>query len=91
MPHGAADQLAGRILRASGKGLDTVLAALQVENTPVDYLCLAGPVSGLGGKMRLVATNKGQGETSLEWGRLIAMSEDVKRRVDEMWAGLGIT
>jgi 4-hydroxy-3-polyprenylbenzoate decarboxylase len=40
-----------------------------VEHTPIDYLDFASPVSGLGGKMGLDATNKWPGETAREWGR----------------------
>jgi 4-hydroxy-3-polyprenylbenzoate decarboxylase len=42
-----------------------------VDNTPIDYLDFASPVSGLGGKLGLDATNKWPGETSREWGRPI--------------------
>ncbi len=65
---------------------DTVL----MENTPIDYLDFASPVSGLGSKMGIDATNKLPGETQREWGTPIAMDDDVKRRVDEMWSSLGI-
>jgi 4-hydroxy-3-polyprenylbenzoate decarboxylase len=61
-----------------------------VENTPIDYLAFASPEAGLGSKMGIDATSKLPGETRREWGRVIAMSEAVKRRVDEMWADLGI-
>jgi 4-hydroxy-3-polyprenylbenzoate decarboxylase len=61
-----------------------------VENTPIDYLDFASPVAGLGAKIGFDATNKWKGETGREWGRPIAMSEEVKRRVDEMWEGLGL-
>ncbi|MEW9900658.1 4-hydroxy-3-polyprenylbenzoate decarboxylase [Chitinivorax sp. PXF-14] len=61
-----------------------------VENTPIDYLDFASPVSGLGSKMGLDATNKWQGETTREWGTPIVMDEAVKRRVDEMWGQLGL-
>jgi 4-hydroxy-3-polyprenylbenzoate decarboxylase len=67
-------------------GRDTVL----VENTPIDYLDFASPVSGLGSKMGLDATNKMPGETSREWGRPIAMDAEVKARVDAMWNDLGL-
>jgi 4-hydroxy-3-polyprenylbenzoate decarboxylase len=46
--------------------------------------------SGLGGKMGIDATNKWPGETGREWGRPIAMDEDVKRRVDAIWQNLGL-
>jgi 4-hydroxy-3-polyprenylbenzoate decarboxylase len=65
---------------------DTVL----IENTPIDYLDFASPVSGLGSKVGFDATNKWPGETQREWGRPIRMSEAVKRRVDAIWDSLGI-
>ncbi len=61
-----------------------------VENTPIDYLDFASPVSGLGSKMGLDATNKWPGETDREWGKSIAMDDAVKQRVDDIWASLGI-
>ncbi len=61
-----------------------------IENTPIDYLDFASPVSGLGSKMGMDATNKWQGETDREWGEPIVMDEDVKKRVDAMWDKLGI-
>ncbi|TFW06402.1 4-hydroxy-3-polyprenylbenzoate decarboxylase [Oxalobacteraceae bacterium OM1] len=61
-----------------------------VDNTPIDYLDFASPVSGLGSKMGIDATNKWPGETSREWGRTIVMSDDVKAKVDRIWQELGI-
>jgi len=61
-----------------------------VDNTPIDYLDFASPVSGLGSKMGIDATNKWPGETARTWGRPIAMDAHVKRRVDELWGGLGL-
>ena len=61
-----------------------------VDHTPIDYLDFASPVSGLGSKMGLDATNKWPGETSREWGRPIAMDPVVVARVDAMWSSLGI-
>ncbi len=61
-----------------------------VEHTPIDYLDFASPVSGLGSKMGFDATNKWPGETQRQWGTPIRMSEEVVRRVDEMWGELGI-
>ncbi len=61
-----------------------------VENTPIDYLDFASPVSGLGSKVGFDATNKWPGETQREWGRPIAMDPGVKQRVDEIWDQLGI-
>ncbi|MFO8154206.1 4-hydroxy-3-polyprenylbenzoate decarboxylase [Thioalkalivibrio sp.] len=65
---------------------DTVL----IENTPIDYLDFASPVSGLGSKMGLDATGKWPGETSREWGRPISMDADVKRRVDDLMQQLDL-
>jgi 4-hydroxy-3-polyprenylbenzoate decarboxylase len=61
-----------------------------VENTPIDYLDFASPVSGLGSKMGIDATNKWPGETTREWGRPIAMDAAVKARVDALWGQLGL-
>jgi 4-hydroxy-3-polyprenylbenzoate decarboxylase len=61
-----------------------------VESTPIDYLDFASPVSGLGSKMGMDATSKWPGETDREWGTPITMSDDVKRRVDDIWDSLGI-
>jgi 4-hydroxy-3-polyprenylbenzoate decarboxylase len=61
-----------------------------LENTPIDYLDFASPVSGLGSKMGFDATNKWPGETQREWGTPIVMSDEVKQRVDEMWDSLGL-
>ena len=65
---------------------DTVL----IENTPIDYLDFASPVSGLGSKMGMDATNKMEGETQREWGTPITMSDEVKSRIDALWDELGI-
>ena len=56
-----------------------------LENTPIDYLDFASPVSGLGSKVGFDATNKWPGETNREWGRTIVMSPEVIKRVDEIW------
>jgi 4-hydroxy-3-polyprenylbenzoate decarboxylase len=69
--------------------VDPVRDTLLVENTPIDYLDFASPVSGLGGKMGLDATNKWSGETQREWGTPIVMDAAVKAKVDSMWTELG--
>lgn len=61
-----------------------------IENTPIDYLDFASPVSGLGSKMGMDATNKWPGETTREWGEPIVMDQATKDRVDELWDSLGI-
>lgn len=70
--------------------MDPVRDTVLVENTPIDYLDFASPVSGLGGKMGLDATNKWPGETQREWGTPIVMDAAVKSRVDAMWGDLGL-
>ena len=67
-------------------GRDTLIT----EHTPIDYLDFASPVPGLGSKMGIDATRKLPGETDRRWGETIAMSEDVKRRVDALWGELGL-
>ena len=59
-----------------------------LENTPIDYLDFASPVSGLGSKVGFDATNKWPGETNREWGRTIVMSPEVVKKVDQMWDSL---
>ncbi len=61
-----------------------------IENTPIDYLDFASPVSGLGSKMGMDATNKWPGETQREWGRPIAMDAAVKARIEDVWSELGL-
>ena len=70
--------------------VDPARDTLIVENTPIDYLDFASPISGLGGKMGLDATNKWPGETNREWGAPIVMDEAVKQKVDAMWRELGL-
>jgi 4-hydroxy-3-polyprenylbenzoate decarboxylase len=59
-----------------------------LENTPIDYLDFASPVSGLGSKVGFDATNKWPGETNREWGKPIAMSKSVVKKVDKIWDSL---
>ena len=70
--------------------VDPVRDTLMVEHTPIDYLDFASPVSGLGSKMGLDATNKWPGETSREWGRPIVMKPEVTQRVEAIWSKLGL-
>ena len=61
-----------------------------IDNTPIDYLDFASPVSGLGSKMGLDATNKWQGETQREWGKIIKKDPKVVAYIDEIWDKLGL-
>ena len=65
---------------------DTLIA----DATPIDYLDFASPVAGLGSKMGIDATNKWPGETTRTWGTPIAMSAEVRARVDALWPALGL-
>ncbi len=65
---------------------DTVI----IDNTPIDYLDFASPVSGLGSKLGVDATNKWESETRRQWGRPMRMTAAVQHRVDEIWEELGI-
>lgn len=68
--------------------MDPVRDTTLVENTPIDYLDFASPVSGLGGKMGLDATNKWPGETPREWGRTITMTPEVTARTEDLYRQL---
>jgi 4-hydroxy-3-polyprenylbenzoate decarboxylase len=70
--------------------VDPVRDTVLVDNTPIDYLDFASPVSGLGSKMGIDATNKMPGETQREWGRPIAMDAAVKARVEALCRELGL-
>ena len=65
---------------------DTLIA----ERTPIDYLDFASPVAGLGAKLGIDATHKWPGETERRWGRPIVRDPAVMRRVDSLWAELGL-
>jgi 4-hydroxy-3-polyprenylbenzoate decarboxylase len=70
--------------------VDPARDTMLVENTPIDYLDFASPVSGLGSKMGIDATNKWPGETDRAWGKLILMAPEVKARIDHIWQELGL-
>jgi len=70
--------------------VDPTRDCTMVDNTPIDYLDFASPVSGLGSKLGIDATNKWPGETDREWGEPIVMDQAVKDKVDTMWDELGL-
>ncbi|MBD3634456.1 MAG: 4-hydroxy-3-polyprenylbenzoate decarboxylase, partial [Methylophaga sp.] len=70
--------------------MDPVRDTTIVENTPIDYLDFASPVSGLGSKMGMDATNKMPGETDREWGRPIERDPAVVAKIDAIWDELGL-
>ena len=65
--------------------MDPMRDTTLIDQTPIDYLDFASPVSGLGGKMGLDATNKWPGETSREWGTPIVMDNTARMRVQGMF------
>lgn len=78
------------VIWAISTRMDPKRDTLILENTPIDYLDFASPVSGLGGKMGLDATTKLPGETAREWGRPIQQDPIVKSRIDALWPMLGL-
>ena len=63
---------------------------LLVDNTPIDYLDFASPVSGLGSKMGIDATHKWPGESQRNWGQPIKKDPQVVARIDALWDQLKI-
>jgi len=78
------------VIWAMSTRMDPVRDTTLMENTPIDYLDFASPVSGLGGKIGLDATNKMDGETNREWGEQIYMDKDIIKTIDEKWSKLNI-
>lgn len=70
--------------------MDPIRDTVMVDNTPIDYLDFASPISGLGSKMGLDATNKWEGETDREWGTPIVQNPDVVEKIDALWDELKI-
>jgi len=78
------------VMWAMSTRMDPVRDLVTVENTPIDYLDFASPVSGLGGKLGLDATNKMGGETDREWGQEIRMDDAVVDKVSDIWDELDL-
>jgi len=78
------------VIWAISTRMDPVRDITMVENTPIDYLDFASPESGLGGKVGMDATNKWPPETHREWGKKIAMDQDVIDKVTAMWQKMGL-
>lgn len=80
----------GEVFWAISTRVDPVRDTVLVDNTPIDYLDFASPVSGLGGKMGIDATDKWEGETNRKWGKKISMKDEVRQKVDLIWKDLGL-
>ena len=78
------------VMWAMSTRMDPARDTVMIENTPIDYLDFASPVSGLGSKIGLDATNKIGGETNREWGEELFMEREIIDRVDAMWGELGL-
>ncbi len=70
--------------------MDPLRDTVMIDNTPIDYLDFASPVSGLGSKMGMDATSKWAGETQREWGKPISMDESILKQVNSYWSELGL-
>ncbi len=78
------------VMWALSTRMDPARDITMIENTPIDYLDFASPVSGLGSKIGLDATNKWPPETNREWGEQIRMEQDVIDKIDRLWPELGL-
>ncbi len=78
------------VIWAISTRMDPVRDTMLVENTPIDYLDFASPISGIGGKMGMDATNKWPGETNREWGKKIYMEQDIIEKVTAKWEQYGL-
>jgi len=78
------------VMWAMSTRMDPARDITVIENTPIDYLDFASPVSGLGSKIGLDATNKWDGETNREWGEKLFMEQEIIDKVDAMWGELGL-
>ena len=78
------------VIWAISTRMDPARDVTMVENTPIDYLDFASPVSGLGSKIGLDATDKWPGETTREWGVPIRMTDEVVDQVSHRWEELGL-
>jgi 4-hydroxy-3-polyprenylbenzoate decarboxylase len=78
------------VIWAISTRMDPVRDITLIDATPIDYLDFASPVSGLGGKIGLDATNKYPPETSREWGKKIYMQQEVIDKISGMWQQMGL-
>ncbi len=78
------------VIWAISTNVDAARDVTMIEHTPIDYLDFAAPESGLGSKMGIDATAKMEPETKREWGRKIAMSNDIIDEVTRKWQAYGL-
>lgn len=64
---------------------------VEIVKGPVDDLDHASQIHRYGGKMGIDATTKWKSEGfTRDWPGIIRMSDDIKKRVDDIWSTLGI-
>ncbi|MEE8351028.1 MAG: UbiD family decarboxylase [Rhodospirillales bacterium] len=78
------------VIWAISTNVDPSRDVTMIENTPIDYLDFASPVTSLGSKMGIDATTKMTPETSREWGRKIRMTDDIIEEVTKKWQAYGL-
>jgi 4-hydroxy-3-polyprenylbenzoate decarboxylase len=78
------------VIWAISTNVDPARDITVVENTPIDYLDFASPVSGLGSKLGIDATAKIPPETQRDWGRKIRMTDDIVDLVTRKWPAYGL-
>ncbi|CAF1297622.1 unnamed protein product [Didymodactylos carnosus] len=69
---------------------DPARDSIIIENSPIDYLDFASPLSGLGSKIGIDATNKISPETNRNWGKTIEMTDEIIKKIDTIWEFLKI-
>lgn len=79
------------VLFRIGANCDPVRDTL-LSRGPIDQLDHAALTEGFGGKMGFDCTHKWPGENGFDrkWPKLIQMSPDIVKRIDELWPKLGI-
>jgi 4-hydroxy-3-polyprenylbenzoate decarboxylase len=78
------------VIWALSTRFDASRDVLVMDDTPIDYLDFASPKAGLGGKLGLDATTKIGPETDRDWGHVLAMTPEVRARIDALWPDLGL-
>ncbi|MFT3741605.1 MAG: 4-hydroxy-3-polyprenylbenzoate decarboxylase [Gammaproteobacteria bacterium] len=79
------------VIWALSTRMDPIRDTTLVDQTPIDYLDFASPISGIGSKIGLDATNKWPGETHREWGKPITMDENIIKKIDQLWKDLELS
>lgn len=78
------------VIWAISTNVDPARDIMMVENTPIDYLDFASPMSGLGSKMGIDATAKIPPETTRPWGTPIRMTDAIIETVNRKWPDYGL-